>query len=158
MTDTATIDWFGRWGTFVFSENTAIFFFIMQLLLEKTYLVFLLSKEICSQLSCVFCQQPQQLLRQQSLYETSAMSIHSFVKLNLPCFSVCLHNALSKWHHMTSHYVTFIDVTGTLYPIVLNQNRNGSLFGQLTCTLFIFIKQINITFLWRFTLQSSYFV
>ena len=25
MTEIATIDWFGRWGTFVFSENTAIF-------------------------------------------------------------------------------------------------------------------------------------
>ena len=26
MTEIATIDWFGRWGTSVFSENTAIFF------------------------------------------------------------------------------------------------------------------------------------
>ena len=25
MTDIATIDWFGRWGTSVFCENTAIF-------------------------------------------------------------------------------------------------------------------------------------
>ena len=25
MTKIATIDWFGRWGTSVFSENTAIF-------------------------------------------------------------------------------------------------------------------------------------
>ena len=25
MTEIATIDWFGRWGTSVFSENTAIF-------------------------------------------------------------------------------------------------------------------------------------
>ena len=25
MTDIAIIDWFGRWGTSVFSENTAIF-------------------------------------------------------------------------------------------------------------------------------------
>ena len=25
MTEIATIDWFGRWGTFVFSENNAIF-------------------------------------------------------------------------------------------------------------------------------------
>ena len=25
MTGSATIDWFGRWGTAVFSENTAIF-------------------------------------------------------------------------------------------------------------------------------------
>ena len=24
MTEIATIDWFGRWGTSVFSENTAI--------------------------------------------------------------------------------------------------------------------------------------
>ena len=26
MTEIATIDWFGRWGTSVFSGNTAIFF------------------------------------------------------------------------------------------------------------------------------------
>ena len=26
MTEIATIDWFGRWGTSVFSENTAIFY------------------------------------------------------------------------------------------------------------------------------------
>ena len=25
MTEIATIEWFGRWGTSVFSENTAIF-------------------------------------------------------------------------------------------------------------------------------------
>ena len=25
MTEVATIDWFGRWGTSVFFENTAIF-------------------------------------------------------------------------------------------------------------------------------------
>ena len=25
MTKIATIDWFGRWGTSVFSENTAVF-------------------------------------------------------------------------------------------------------------------------------------
>ena len=25
MTEIATIDWFGRWGTSVFSENTGIF-------------------------------------------------------------------------------------------------------------------------------------
>ena len=25
MTDIATVDWFGRWGTSIFSENTAIF-------------------------------------------------------------------------------------------------------------------------------------
>ena len=27
MTEIATIDWFGRWGTSVFSENTAIFYY-----------------------------------------------------------------------------------------------------------------------------------
>ena len=25
MTEIATIDWFGRWGTSAFSENTAVF-------------------------------------------------------------------------------------------------------------------------------------
>ena len=30
MTELATIDWFGRWGTSVFSENLAIFFFSNQ--------------------------------------------------------------------------------------------------------------------------------
>ena len=28
MTEIATIDWFGRWGTSVFSENTAILPFL----------------------------------------------------------------------------------------------------------------------------------
>ena len=28
MTEIASIDWFGRWGTSVFSENTAIFYYI----------------------------------------------------------------------------------------------------------------------------------
>ena len=28
MTEIATIDWFGRWGTSVFPENTAIFLFV----------------------------------------------------------------------------------------------------------------------------------
>ena len=26
MTEIATIDWFGRWGSSIFSENTVIFF------------------------------------------------------------------------------------------------------------------------------------
>ena len=29
MTEIATIDWFGRWGTSVFFENTAIFYFFL---------------------------------------------------------------------------------------------------------------------------------
>ena len=33
MTETATIDWFGRWGTCVFSENTAIFYFYSLIIL-----------------------------------------------------------------------------------------------------------------------------
>ena len=32
MTEIATIDWFGRWGTSVFSENTAIFYIVPILL------------------------------------------------------------------------------------------------------------------------------
>ena len=31
MTEIATLDWFGRWGTSVFSENTAIFSLYFQL-------------------------------------------------------------------------------------------------------------------------------
>ena len=30
MTEIATIDWSGRWGTPVFSENTAIFYIYIQ--------------------------------------------------------------------------------------------------------------------------------
>ena len=29
MTEIATIDWFGRWGTSVFSENAAIFLIVI---------------------------------------------------------------------------------------------------------------------------------
>ena len=32
MTEIATIDWFGRWGTSVFSKNTATFSFKMVLI------------------------------------------------------------------------------------------------------------------------------
>ena len=35
MTEIASIDWFGRWGTSVFSENTAIFTIFFDL--EKAY-------------------------------------------------------------------------------------------------------------------------
>ena len=32
MTEIATIDWFGRWGTSVYSENTAMFAFNKKLM------------------------------------------------------------------------------------------------------------------------------
>ena len=72
MTEIATIDWFGRWGTCASSENTAIFYFIMQPLLEKkkeakTYFVFLLSDRVGSPPSCLFGQEPQRFLRKQIL-------------------------------------------------------------------------------------------
>ena len=38
MTGIATIDWFGRWGTSVFSENMAIF--ILQLLHQSNALYY----------------------------------------------------------------------------------------------------------------------
>ena len=37
MTEIATIDWFGRWGTSVFSENTAIFHFKVCYLYKKIF-------------------------------------------------------------------------------------------------------------------------
>ena len=33
MTEIATIDWFGRWGTSVFSESTAIFILLLLLII-----------------------------------------------------------------------------------------------------------------------------
>ena len=69
-------------------------------------------------------------------YEVSAISIHFVVKLNLSRLSVYFHNALSKWRHMTSNNVTFIDVIGALYYVALHQNRNA-VFGQLTGVLFL---------------------
>ena len=38
MTEIATIDWFGRWGTCVFSENTAIFRNGLEKVIAKRYL------------------------------------------------------------------------------------------------------------------------
>ena len=35
MTEIATIDWFGKWGTSIFSENTAIFLFFEYVLSKK---------------------------------------------------------------------------------------------------------------------------
>ena len=31
VTEIATIDWFGRWGTSVFPENTAIFIYLLKM-------------------------------------------------------------------------------------------------------------------------------
>ena len=39
MTEIATIDWFGRWGTSVFSENTAIFASALELPLTEDDLI-----------------------------------------------------------------------------------------------------------------------
>ena len=38
MTEIATIDWFGRWGTFVSAENTAIF--ISKLFIKNLLIIF----------------------------------------------------------------------------------------------------------------------
>ena len=41
MTEIASIDWFGRWGTSVFSENTAIFIFYnysLDIMVESAYI------------------------------------------------------------------------------------------------------------------------
>ena len=37
MTELATIDWFGRWDTSVFSENTTIFSNLSARFLEKLF-------------------------------------------------------------------------------------------------------------------------
>ena len=50
MTEIATIDWFGRWETSVFSENTAIFeqLALVQLLREKHVpKIYLSAKLLC---------------------------------------------------------------------------------------------------------------
>ena len=81
----------------------------------KTYLVFLLSDEICSPPYCLFFSKPQT-----KSYEITVISIHSAAKLNFIWLSVCLRNVWlpnisSKWHQMTLWNVTFIDIIGTLY-------------------------------------------
>ena len=43
MTEIATIDWFGRWGTSVFSENTAKFHLFVFFPPHKTYTQFIQS-------------------------------------------------------------------------------------------------------------------
>ena len=48
---------------------------------SKHCLVFLLSEKTCSPPSCLFCQQPQQLLRKQILWNL-LLSVHLVVKLN----------------------------------------------------------------------------
>ena len=42
MTEIATTDWFGRWGTSVFSENTAIRLFNILREMQAFYVHFLL--------------------------------------------------------------------------------------------------------------------
>ena len=75
------------------------------------------------------------------------MQIHSAVKLNFTHPSVCLSNTLSKWHPMLSCNVTFIDVISALYLITPNQNQNLVFIWSFDFC-FIFIKQINIIFMW----------
>ena len=40
MTEIATTDWFGRWGTSVFSENTAIFLMETEMFKLKKFFFF----------------------------------------------------------------------------------------------------------------------
>ena len=47
---------------------------------------------------------------------------------------------------MVAHSVTFIDVTGALYDVALNQNRNV-VFIWSVHKYFNFIKQINVIFM-----------
>ena len=54
------------------------------------------------------------IITQTKSYEISTILIHTAVKLNFTRFSVCLRNALSALHLMTSRSVIFIDVIGTL--------------------------------------------
>ena len=86
----------------------------------KTYFS-LLSEEICSPQSCLFCQQLPQLLRKQESYKISAILIGSVVKIN---FNVILHS--------------FVDVIGTLY-VALNQ-RLHAVFIWSVDMCFIFVN------------------
>ena len=78
------------------------------------------------------------------------MSIHYVVKLNFSRLSVCLHYALTKWRHMTSHKVIVIDVICVYFSIkvALNHNRNA-VFNWSVDMCFIFIKQLNVIFMRR---------
>ena len=105
-----------------------VVYFIMQSVLEKIakkHLVFpskrgSLQSAILFMLSTIAA-----IITQTKLYEISAMSIQSVVKLNFSRLSVCLRNAPPQWRQMTSHNVTFIDVISALYHIASNQNRNA---------------------------------
>ena len=70
-------------------------------------------------------------------YEISAMLIHSVVKVNFSCLSVCLHNSPPQRRQMTSHN-TLLLLTSLACYIMLRQIeiRMRSLCGQLTCALF----------------------
>ena len=46
MTEFATIDWFGRWGASVFSENTAIFSIIFILLIKYIWICHYIFKRV----------------------------------------------------------------------------------------------------------------
>ena len=61
MTELATIDWFGRWGTSVFSANTAIFY---TLFLNEGFCLFLDSAYAGKSLA------PQLLLKQSDTLHT----------------------------------------------------------------------------------------
>ena len=82
-------------------------------------------------------------------YKISALLIHSVVKLNFSGLSVCLCNAPSIWRQMMSHNddnVTFIDVTGTLYHVALNQNQDAVFIWSVDMS-FILTEQIDFIFI-----------
>ena len=82
------------------------------------------------------------IIKQTEYYKIYTKSIQSVKKLSFSHLSVCLRNALSIWLQMTSHNVTFIDVTG----VSLNQNRDAVFIWSVDMC-FIFIKQINLIFM-----------
>ena len=73
MTEIATIVWFGRWGTSVFSENTAIFFFVVCVL-------------------CPFC--PPQTLK--FLHVAIFPQVRDLLRSHLMSFSVLLMDCCRK--------------------------------------------------------------
>ena len=107
----------------------------MQLLIEnssKNYLILLLSEVICNPpLSTA-----AEIIMQTKSYESSTMSLHSVVKLNLTwlsgCFVTPCRNCV-KWRHLTLFLLTSLASYITLREIKIEMR---SLFSQLTRALF----------------------
>ena len=112
---------------FIIGHGVVIYFIKQSVLKEiaNNYLVILSKRGNLQSVILFMLSTAAAIIMQTKLYEISARSKHSVVKLNFSRLSVCLHNAPPQRLQMTSHNVTFIDVISALYRCVTSKSECG---------------------------------